>query len=98
LSTPPDISTIARATALQLAMPGICLIVSGVPHDAMTTSHIFIPMSPSADCGPFRDYQRDSIDAFYDYCATYKSGRASCPSTFLTTTVPPTPPRRPAGD
>jgi hypothetical protein len=60
----------------------------------MTTSHIFIPMSPSADCRPFRDYQRDSIDVFYDYCATYKSGRASYPSTFLTTTVSPTPPRQ----
>jgi hypothetical protein len=74
LSTPPDISTIARATALQLAMPGICLIVAGVPHAAMTTSRIFIPMSPSADCRSFRDYQRDSIDAFYDYYANYKAG------------------------
>ena len=78
LSRPFDISTIARATALQLDMPGICLIVAGVPHAAMTTSHIFIPMS----AWPFRDYQRDSIDAFYDYCATYISGRASCPRTF----------------
>jgi hypothetical protein len=92
-SAPPDRSTITFAVALQLDMPGICLIVAGVPHAAMTTSHIFMPMSPSADCRPFRDYQRDSSDAFYDYCATCKSGRAGCPPTFLTTTVPPTPPR-----